>query len=104
MAAIRRLFPKTSRSFGRDKRASTQEKTMKIHFAILVSTLLATQSAELSGELKQWHKVTLTFDGPIAHETNHRPHTAPDPFRDLQLTVEFKHASGGRTYRVPGYF
>jgi hypothetical protein len=77
---------------------------IKIAFPLLVSTILCSQSAELSGELKQWHKVTLTFDGPEAHETDHQRYIAPDPFRDLQLTVEFKHASGSPTYRVPGYF
>ncbi|HUS34475.1 MAG TPA: DUF5060 domain-containing protein [Verrucomicrobiae bacterium] len=66
----------------------------------LLATLLALRSAELSGELKQWHKVTLTFDGPFAHETN----TAPNPFRDFRFTVEFKHSSGAPKYRVPGYF
>jgi hypothetical protein len=33
-------------------------------------------SVEISGELKQWHKVTLTLDGPYAHELdNSRIHS-----------------------------
>lgn len=67
---------------------------------MLSATVLMLQSAELSGEPKQWHKVTLTFDGPFAHETNQ----FMNPFRHLYLTVEFKHVSGVPTYRVPGYF
>jgi hypothetical protein len=54
----------------------------------------------ITGELKQWHKVTLTVNGPSAHETN----SAPNPFLDYRLTVTFTHESGSPTYRVPGYF
>jgi hypothetical protein len=54
----------------------------------------------ISGELKQWHKVTLTVDGPFAHERDKEP----NPFTDYCLTVEFVHESGAPRYRVPGYF
>ncbi len=54
---------------------------------------------EIAGELKKWHKVTLTLDGPFAHEQDN----APNPFTDLRMMVEFKHADGA-TYRVPAYF
>jgi len=55
---------------------------------------------EIAGELKQWHKVTVTLEGPAAQETNH----APNPFLDYRLTVTFAHESGSPNYRVPGYF
>lgn len=54
----------------------------------------------LDGELKQWHKVTLTLQGPYAVETD----TDPNPFADYRMTVTFKHASGTPVYAVPGYF
>lgn len=54
----------------------------------------------VSGELKQWHKVTLTLDGPYAHELDNRP----NPFRDYRMTVRFTHESGSPDYQVPGYF
>jgi len=54
----------------------------------------------VSGELKQWHKVTLTLDGPQAKETD----TEPNPFTDYNLTVTFTHESGAPSYKVPGYF
>ncbi len=54
----------------------------------------------ISGELKQWHKVTLTLDGPAAKETD----TNPNPFTDYRMTVTFTHESGAPRYRVPGYF
>ena len=54
----------------------------------------------VSGELKQWHKVTLTLDGPFARERD----TRPNPFLDYRLTVRFAHESGPPRYDVPGYF
>ncbi|MBM4157090.1 MAG: DUF5060 domain-containing protein, partial [Lentisphaerae bacterium] len=57
-------------------------------------------SVVVSGELKQWHKVTLTLDGPYAHERD----TQPNPFTDVRLNVTFTHESGAPRYVVPGYF
>ena len=54
----------------------------------------------MAGELRQWHKVTLTLNGPQADELS----TAPNPFMDYRMTVTFAHESGAPTYHVPGYF
>jgi len=54
----------------------------------------------VSGELKQWHKVTLTLDGPQAKETDNDP----NPFADFRMDVTFTHESGSPSYTVPGYF
>lgn len=54
----------------------------------------------MTGELKQWHKVTLTLDGPFAHELVKEP----NPFTDYRMTVRFAHESGNPVYEVPGYF
>lgn len=51
----------------------------------------------ISGESKQWHKVTLTLDGPFAHERD----TLPNPFTDLAFNVTFTHESGSPKYTVP---
>lgn len=59
-----------------------------------------TSGAAVSGDLRQWHKVTLTLDGPQADETD----SAPNPFVDYRLTVTFAHESGTPVYHVPGYF
>lgn len=59
-----------------------------------------TGRVKISGELKQWHKVTLTLDGPYAHELDN----APNPFADRQMDVVFTHESGSPEYKVPGYF
>ncbi|TWU37114.1 DUF5060 domain-containing protein [Novipirellula artificiosorum] len=53
----------------------------------------------LSGELQQWHKVTLTIDGPEASEGG-----TPNPFLDYRMQVTFHHSATGLTYNVPGYF
>jgi len=67
---------------------------------IAVLTLASMSSAaQISGELKTWHKVTLTFEGPATSES-----ADPNPFVDYRLDVTFKHADGGRQYVVPGYY
>jgi hypothetical protein len=38
----------------------------------------------VTGELKKWHKVTLTFEGPDANEF-----PGPNPFLDYRLNVFF---------------
>ena len=60
----------------------------------------AAGAVEVSGELKQWHKVTVTLDGPMARELD----SDPNPFTDHRMTVTFAHASGAPVYVVPGYF
>jgi hypothetical protein len=51
----------------------------------------------LSGELKQWHDVTLTFYGPESSET-----AEPNPFLDYRLDVTF--TKGSKRYVVPGFY
>jgi len=51
----------------------------------------------VSGELKKWHRVTVSFDGPATAED-----AEPNPFRDHRLTVTFTKAD--RKVVVPGYF
>jgi len=55
--------------------------------------------AKIDGELKQWHRVTLTFDGPQTAED-----ATPNPFRNYRLNVIFTHRQGGASYTVPGYY
>jgi hypothetical protein len=56
------------------------------------------QAGQVSGELKQWHAVTVTFDGPQSSET-----ATPNPFTDYRLDVTFTGPSG-QIYKVPGYY
>ncbi|ACB75122.1 DUF5060 domain-containing protein [Opitutus terrae] len=57
-------------------------------------------AALVAGKLEQWHKITLSIDGPEARETD----TSPNPFLDYRMDVTFTHESGAPSYRVPGYF
>lgn len=68
--------------------------------ALPIAAIAQDRKAEISGELKQWHKVTLTLDGPQARETD----KSPNPFLDYRMTVTFAHESGEPSYDVPGYF
>ena len=68
--------------------------------ASVVPIALTAAEPAITGELMQWHKVTLTLDGPDANETN----DAPNPFLDCRMTVTFTHESGSPRYVVPGYF
>lgn len=52
----------------------------------------------ISGELRAWHKVTLTVAGPQVDEAD-----VPSPCFDYAMDVTFRHADG-LTYVVPGYF
>lgn len=60
----------------------------------------ARAGVQVEGDLRAWHRVTLTLDGPAASERS----TGPNPFTDYRLTVTFRHESGSPEYRVPGYF
>jgi hypothetical protein len=53
----------------------------------------------VSGELKRWHEVSVTLEGPSASAT-----ATPNPFLDLRMDVTFTHAASRTTYRVPGFF
>ncbi|MEM8484719.1 MAG: DUF5060 domain-containing protein [Bacteroidota bacterium] len=83
--------------------------TTRFLFPLLIALVLVacnntstgTLSGEtsLTGELKKWHPITLTFDGPEAAESG-----TPNPFRDYRLSVTFTHAGSGASMVVPGFF
>ncbi len=64
---------------------------------VLQFSAAAAPAAQISGELKTWHKITLTFDGPETSET-----ASPNPFMDYRLNVVF--TQGPKSYTVPGYY
>lgn len=57
----------------------------------------ALSANQVSGELKRWHNVTVTFDGSKVREKSN-----PNPFLSCRLNVAF--TQGGTRYVVPGYF
>lgn len=73
-------------------------------FVVLLRVPLLSQSPLLSGSLQQWHKVTLTFDGPECSETSvlGGDEGVDNPFTDFRMLVDFY--QGDRHYLVPGYY
>lgn len=57
-----------------------------------------TGEVAITGELKTWHCITLSFNGPESSE-NAESH---NPFTDYRLTVTF--TDGNQTFRVPGFY
>ncbi|MEM7231361.1 MAG: DUF5060 domain-containing protein [Planctomycetota bacterium] len=55
------------------------------------------RSAELSGETKLWHRISLDFEGPKTSES-----ATPNPFTDYRLDVTFQ--NGTSRYVVPGFY
>ena len=81
----------------------TAENTLSVNFNITDENYApptdpGTGEVQITGELKKWHKVTLSFDGPAYSETSSRA----NPFLDFQLNVTF--TNGEKCYVVPGYF
>jgi hypothetical protein len=66
---------------------------------VLASGRAGAADATITGELKQWHKVTLSVPGPYAAEDQ----PEPNPFTDYRMTVTFRHQNG-QTSRGAGYF
>lgn len=55
-------------------------------------------TVEITGELKKWHKVTLSVVGPSASESD----TNPNPFLDYNFSITFK--NGNESITIPGFF
>jgi hypothetical protein len=70
-----------------------------VFLSVLLGIWLPLQAASVSGELRKWHKVTLSFNGPTTSES-----ATPNPFTNYRLDVTFQHAGSGKTYVVPGYY
>jgi hypothetical protein len=65
--------------------------------ALVCGSYGATQEADICGELKKWHTITITFVGPDTNED-----AKPNPFLDYRLNVTF--SRGNKQYVVPGYY
>lgn len=65
--------------------------------ASLLISSCTNKKPEIAGELKTWHKVTLTFNGPECSETG-----TPNPFMDFRLEATFTQEE--QKLVVPGYF
>jgi hypothetical protein len=71
-----------------------------ILFVLLIPVSVAlpsTGQVTVSGELKKWHRVTLTFEGPDSGEN-----ATPNPFLDYRLSVTF--TSAEKSCTVEGFY
>ena len=75
------------------------QKSIILIFALIIGTTLfsCSTSGRVTGELKKWHRITITFDGPATSET-----AEPNPFTDYRLNVMFYHSD--EIHVVPGYY
>jgi len=64
---------------------------------LILSLFYSVYSVEISGELKQWHVVTLTFNGPESAEQS-----PVNPFLNYRMMVTFSNKEN--TFVVPGYY
>jgi len=65
--------------------------------SLVFSSCSSLSTTEITGELKTWHTITLTFDGPSASEYDFL-----NPFLDYRLNVLF--SNGIQEFDVPGFF
>ena len=65
----------------------------------LQQKMAALTNMQITGELKKWHKVTLTFDGPNTSEE-----ADYNPFMNYRFNVTFSHKQSGKSFVVPGYY
>ncbi|SDW70031.1 Putative collagen-binding domain of a collagenase [Lutibacter oricola] len=75
------------------------KKVLFQFIAILLVTSIYSQQSKvvIDGELKKWHKVTLSFTGEQLSEND-----AENPFLNYRLNVTFN--NGDKTFLVPGFF
>ena len=73
-------------------RATDNEGGVSQSSQVNVTVLNTNFEATVSGELKKWHRVTVTWTGPMASETGN-----PNPFRNYRLNVTFTHGKSRRS-------
>jgi len=56
-------------------------------------------AASVSGEMRQWHPLTVDFEGPAHSESDNQP----NPFLDYRLTLQLTSPTGA-SIEVPGFF
>ncbi|MEL6916350.1 MAG: DUF5060 domain-containing protein, partial [Bacteroidota bacterium] len=73
------------------------KKLLAVFVLLHIHTMYSQSS--VSGELREWHKITVEFNS----STTYTESGGTNPFRDRRLNVTFTSPSG-KSYLVPGYF
>jgi len=85
--------------------STRQKRDLRIFLFGIIVILLGNFSncsknqISINGDMKKWHKVTLTLNGPESYELAKK-----NPFLDYRLEVLFSHEKSGKKYKVPGFF
>jgi hypothetical protein len=79
--------------YAASKAGGTAGTALTINFTVVHSS----SQSVVTGELKKWHKITITFPGPATGES-----AATNPFLSYRLNVTF--SKGSRQVVVPGYY
>jgi hypothetical protein len=74
-----------------------QSVALIVVLCFLTVSCKQTNKVHIEGEMKVWHTITLTFDGPETTE-----YDTANPFLDYRLDVEF--TDGSQKINVPGYY
>ena len=74
-----------------------KKRPSSLVFVLALLAMISCSPVKITGELKTWHRLTLTFKGPETSES-----ADPNPFTDYRLLVTF--TNGSKTVAVPGYF
>ena len=92
-------FSTRNDGFKMDQWIMTQDELFNPRDVVLRNGNIVKNVGSISGELKKWHKVTITFDGPETSESHEN-----NPFFNYRMNVLFTHVASGKEYLVPGYF
>ena len=68
-----------------------------IVLSVILTSCSEANSVRIDGELKQWHRITLNFEGPETSEM-----ATFNPFLNYRLDVTFNR--NGKQYVVPGFY
>ncbi|WP_345158354.1 DUF5060 domain-containing protein [Pontibacter saemangeumensis] len=79
--------------YSASRAGGTAGTALSISFAVVNNS----SQSVVTGELKKWHKIAVTFTGPATSET-----ATTNPFLNYRLNVTF--SKGSRQLVVPGYF
>lgn len=66
-------------------------------FPIIFNSCEQQKEVKIDGELKKWHKIVLSFEGPQTNEMD-----VNNPFLNYRLDVTFK--NGENTFVIPGFY
>lgn len=69
----------------------------RLLYLLAIAACAAGAAVRVDGELRQWQRITLTFDGPESGED-----ATPNPFTGFRLDVTFR--NGARLLTVPGFY